>query len=216
MTRQETMSLFYAFPIYGITAEKDSQGRSNYEVVTAMLKAGMKFIQYREKTKSGLARYEECVKLRELTAKYGAAFIIDDFVDLALAVKADGVHIGQDDLPPEVVRELVGEDMVIGLSTHSPQQLQTANQKQNIIDYIGVGPVFPTKTKATAQPVGFSYVEYAAGNSAVPFVAIGGIKDENIFQVWEHGARNFAVVTDITQADDIEHKIQNLINSLKR
>lgn len=216
MTRNEIMKLFHAFPIYGITAEKASLGRNNYQVVTAMLESGIRFIQYREKEKSALERYEECLKLRKLTSQYGAAFIIDDFVDLALAVGADGVHIGQEDLPPEAVRNLVGDHMVIGLSTHSPEQLEAANKLKDIIDYVGVGPVFATPTKKSAVPVGFSYVEYAAKNSAVPFVAIGGIKEENIFEVWEHGGRTFAVVTDITQADNIEQKIQKLSKLTKR
>ncbi|WP_296731257.1 thiamine phosphate synthase [Anaerovibrio sp.] len=216
MTRSETMELFKTFPIYGITAEKASLGRNNYEVVHAMLRAGIRFIQYREKEKAGLDRYEECVKLRGLTREYGAAFIIDDFVDLALAVDADGVHIGQEDLPPAVVRKLVGENMVIGLSTHSPEQLDRANSLKGVIDYVGVGPVFPTMTKASAVPVGFSYVEYAANSSELPFVAIGGIKEENISEVWEHGARNIAVVTDITQSENIEQKIQNLTNNIRK
>ena len=95
MNRQEAMRCFKSFPIYGITAEGMSAGRSNLEVVEAMLQAGIRFVQYREKEKSGLARYNECLQLRELTRKYGAAFLIDDFVDLAMAVDADGVHIGQ-------------------------------------------------------------------------------------------------------------------------
>ncbi|WP_233127425.1 thiamine phosphate synthase [Anaerovibrio sp. JC8] len=210
------MALFKGFPIYGITSEKNSLGRSNYQVVKAMLEAGIRFVQYREKEKSGLARYEECLELRKLTREYGAALIIDDFVDLAMAVEADGIHVGQDDLPVEIVRQLVGKDMVIGLSTHSPTQLEAANKLKDIIDYVGVGPVFATQTKATAEPVGFSYVEYAAKNSSVPFVAIGGIKAQNIFHVWEHGARNMAVVTEITQAEDIEQKIQKLLNIIKR
>ena len=86
MNRQEAMRCFKSFPIYGITAEGMSAGRSNLEVVEAMLQAGIRFVQYREKEKSGLARYNECLQLRELTRKYGAAFLIDDFVDLALAV----------------------------------------------------------------------------------------------------------------------------------
>ena len=156
------------------------------------------------------------MELRRLTREYGAAFIIDDFVDLALAVEADGIHVGQDDLPVEVVRRIVGKDMVIGLSTHNPDQLEAANRLKDVIDYVGVGPVFATQTKATAEPVGFSYVEYAAQNSLVPFVAIGGIKTQNIFHVWEHGAKNMAVVTDITQSDNIEQKIHELVNNIKR
>ena len=154
MNRQEAMECFKAFPIYGITAESMSNGRDNMEVVRAMLEGGIRFIQYREKTKSGLARYEECLRLRELAQSYGAAFIIDDFVDLALAVDADGVHIGQDDLPPAVVRKLLGPDKIIGWSTHGPEQLQEANRLTDILDYVGCGPVFATQTKATAVPVG--------------------------------------------------------------
>ena len=214
MTRDQAMACFTEFPIYGITAEAMSEGRDNITVVTAMLKAGMRFIQYREKNKSGLARYEECLKLRELTSSYGAALIIDDFVDLAMAVKADGVHVGQDDLPPEVVRSMVGDDMVIGLSTHSPSQLESANNQKGIIDYIGVGPVFATQTKASAAPVGFEYVNYALANSMLPFVAIGGIKEGNISQIGDLGVKNVAVVTDITQAPDIQAKILNLTKML--
>lgn len=216
MTRQETMELFKSFPIYGITAEKASLGRSNYQVVKAMLEAGIRFVQYREKEKSALARYTECVELRKLTREYGAAFIIDDFVDLALAVDADGIHVGQDDLPVEIVRQIVGKNMVIGLSTHNSAQLDAANLLKDVIDYVGVGPVFATQTKSTAEPVGFSYVEYAAQKSLVPFVAIGGIKTQNIFHVWEHGARNMAVVTDITQSENIEQKVHELVNNIKR
>jgi len=119
-------------------------------------------------------------------------------------------------LPAEVVRRIVGKDMVIGLSTHNPDQLKAANRLKDVIDYVGVGPVFATQTKATAEPVGFSYVEYAAQNSLVPFVAIGGIKTQNIFHVWEHGAKNMAVVTDITQSDNIEQKVHELVNNIKR
>lgn len=216
MTREEIMKCFKAFPIYGITAEAMSEGRDNITVVTAMLEAGMRFIQYREKTKNGLDRYEECLRLRELTKAYGAALIIDDFVDLAIAVKADGVHIGQEDLPASVVRNLVGDDMVIGLSTHSPQQLEQANALADIVDYVGVGPVFATQTKATAVPVGFEYVNYALGNSRLPFVAIGGINEDNISQIGALGVENVAVVSDITRAGDIQTKIKNLIKMLAK
>ena len=210
MNRQEAMACFKSFPIYGITAEELSGGRSNFEVVEAMLEAGIRFVQYREKTKSGLARYDECRKLRELTRRYQAAFVIDDFVDLALAVDADGVHIGQDDLPPEAVRALLGPDKVIGWSTHEPGELQAANALGNIIDYVGVGPVYATQTKAEALPVGLEYVKYAKKNAALPLVAIGGIKEHNIQLVKEAGAAQVCVVSEITGAEDTRGKIQAL------
>lgn len=210
MNRQEAIKCFTDFPIYGITAEAMSNGRDNMTVVKTMLEAGIRFVQYREKEKSGLARYEECLKLRELTRAYGAAFIIDDFVDLAIAVDADGVHVGQDDLPVQVVRKLLGPDKVIGLSTHSPEQLNKANELSEYIDYVGCGPVYATNTKKTAVPVGLEYIRYAAENARIPFVAIGGIKENNIHEVYAAGAKNVAVVTDITMAVDIEGKIKRL------
>lgn len=210
------MEHFINTPIYTITAESMSNGRDNIEVVGKMLQAGIKFIQYREKEKQGFDRYNECLKLRQMTCEAGAVFIIDDFVDLAMAVDADGVHIGQTDLPPQVVRRLIGDDKIIGLSTHGEAQLQKANELGDIIDYIGVGPVFATQTKKTATPVGFSYVEYAVRNSKYPFVAIGGIKEHNICDVAAHGAKTFAIVSEIVGADDIVAKIKSIENTLKK
>lgn len=209
------MELFINNPIYTITAEAMSNGRDNIEVVGKMLEAGIKFIQYREKEKPALDRYHECLKLVEMTKRAGAVFIIDDFVDLAMAVGADGVHIGQTDLPPQVVRRLIGEDKILGLSTHDENQLQQANALGDIIDYIGVGPVYATQTKKDAVPVGFSYVEYAAQNSKHPFVAIGGIKEHNIRDVAAHGAKTFAIVSEIVGADDIAGKIKSIEKTLK-
>lgn len=210
------MEQFINNPIYTITAEAMSNGRDNIEVVSQMLKAGIKFIQYREKTKPALDRYNECLKLRQMTRDNGAIFIIDDFIDLAMAVDADGVHIGQTDLPAQVVRQLIGNDKIIGLSTHSEEQLQKANMLGDIIDYIGVGPVYATQTKKNAVPVGFSYVEYATKNSKHPFVAIGGIKEHNICDVAAHGAKTFAIVSEIVGADDIVGKINSIKNTLQK
>ena len=209
MSRAETMENFKNTEIYAITAEKMSRGRSNAEVVDQMLAAGIRFLQYREKEKSAREMYEECRVLRQMTRSAGAAFIIDDFVDLALAVDADGVHIGQTDLPPAAVRRLVGPAKVIGLSTHNLEQLQAANAMGNLIDYIGVGPVFPTATKATAA-VGLDYVRQAAHSSLLPYVAIGGIKEHNIGAVAEAGADTVAVVSGIVGAVDIDASIATL------
>lgn len=146
--------------------------------------------------------------MREMARKAGATFIINDYIDLAIAVSADGVHIGQDDLPPAVVRELVGEKMIIGLSTHLPEQAKAA-AKSGVVDYIGVGPVFATQTKKdVCSPVGFSYLEYVARNIALPFVAIGGIKEHNIIKVQSRGARIFALVTELVGTADIPAKVQ--------
>jgi thiamine-phosphate pyrophosphorylase len=124
-----------------------------------------------------------------------------------MMVGADGVHVGQDDLPPEKIRELVGQNMIIGLSTHSPEQAQKA-AALGVVDYIGVGPIYATKTKKdVCQPVGLSYLDYVVKNIDLPFVAIGGIKEHNIKQVRQSGAKIICLVTDIVAAADIGAKV---------
>lgn len=204
------MESFFSTGVYGITAEKISNGRDNIEVVRAMLEGGIKFIQYREKEKDALARYEECLILRDMIKQEGGIFIIDDFVDLALAVNADGVHVGQSDLPVRVVRQLLGPDKIIGLSTHSRAELEKANELQEYIDYIGVGPIFATATKQDATPVGLGYLEYAVEHSSLPLVAIGGIKEGNVEQLLRAGARTVAVVSDIVSDRNIVSKAARL------
>ena len=199
--------------LYGITAEEYSKGRDNIEVVQEMLKAGIEVIQYREKKKNMREQYNECKQIRELTAKANCTFIVNDHVDLALAVDADGIHLGQEDLPVEVVRELVGEKMIIGLSTHGPQQAQKAVEVG--ADYIGVGPIFSTNTKEdVVDPVGLEYLEYVVENIDLPHVAIGGIKEYNIEQVVQKGAQMIAMVTEIVGADNIQKRIKNLRDKL--
>ncbi len=107
--------------LYCLTASEYSLGRTNQEVVKQMLEAGVKLVQYREKEFSKLQKYHECLAIRDLCAQYQACFIVNDDPDIALAVEADGLHLGQDDLPVEVARKIVGGEMLIGLSTHSPQ-----------------------------------------------------------------------------------------------
>ena len=195
--------------IYCLTAEKFSLGRSNLDVVRAMLDSGIKLVQYREKEKKTGLKYQECLEIRKMTRDAGAAFIVNDDIDLAMMVGADGVHIGQEDFPVEVVRKLVGEDMAIGLSTHAPAEALKAVEQG--VDYIGVGPIFRTFTKDdVVDPVGFEYLEYVATNVDIPFVAIGGIKEHNVTDVVRRGARCVALVTEIVGAEDIGGTINAL------
>jgi len=195
--------------IYALTSEPHSLGRSNLAVAKDILAAGVKILQYREKKKKPKAMYEECLALRALTREAGAIFIVNDYLDLALAVQADGVHVGQDDLPLQVVKKIVGSDMIIGLSTHSPEQAQAAVAEG--ADYIGVGPIFTTQTKEdVCAPVGLEYLEYVVKNLDIPFVAIGGIKEHNLSEVVQRGAKTIALVTEIVGAPDINGKIKQL------
>lgn len=200
--------------LYCITAEAYSLGRSNIDVVNQMIAAGVKLIQYREKEKSMREKHGECVQIRKITRAAGVTFIVNDHVDLAMAAEADGIHVGQDDLPVSEIRRLTGGKMAIGLSTHSPAQAKEAVKKG--VDYIGVGPVFKTFTKKdVCDPVGFEYLEYVVNNIDIPFVAIGGIKEDNVFEIIKRGARCVAMVTEIVGAQDIGKKITAIRNKIK-
>lgn len=200
--------------LYCITAEELSMGRSNIEVVKEMIAAGVKIIQYREKDKKMKAKYNECCIIRNMTKEAGVTFIVNDDIDLAMIVQADGVHIGQDDLPIEKVRQLVGKEMIIGISTHCPEEAQQA--AADGADYIGVGPIFKTSTKKdVVDPVGLEYLEYVAKNISIPFVAIGGIKLSNLPEVIKKGAQCVAIITEITMNRDISKRINEIRQVIK-
>ncbi len=195
--------------LYGITAAEYSQGRDNVTVVRAMLQAGIRIIQYREKTAPKREKYRECLLIRDLCREHDACFIVNDDLDIALAVKADGVHLGQHDLPPEAAREIAGEGFLIGLSTHSPEQADAARTRG--VDYIGVGPLYQTFTKVdVGAPVGLGYLDYVVSHSSLPGVAIGGIKRHNVAAVVRHGACCVALVTEIVGAADISARVPEI------
>lgn len=209
MKKSEKMKLFENYNIYCITAEKFSRGRSNIEVVKEMLEAGIKVIQYREKYKTMKEKYNECREIRKLTQQYGALLIVNDHVDLCMMVEADGVHLGQDDWPVKEARRILQDDYIIGVTTHFSHQIQKAYEDG--ADYVGVGPIFQTYTKDNPMPpVGIELIKWATENSKVPFVAIGGIKEHNIKEVLDAGAKCIAMVTEIVRADDIKEKIVSL------
>lgn len=215
MTYRRGLAGLLKADIYGITAEEYSLGRSNIEIVERMIGAGIKVIQYREKEKKARLKYDECLKIRKMTREAGVVFIVNDQADLAMLVEADGVHLGQDDLPPGKVRELVGDEMIIGLSTHSPAQAKAAVELG--VDYIGVGPIFATTTKKdVCDPVGLQYLDYVVNNIELPFVAIGGIKEHNIAEVSRRGAKCIAMVTEIVGAEDIAPKVGAIRDVLGR
>lgn len=183
-----------------------------------MLEAGIKIIQYREKdnpNKYMREKYEECLKIRELTKEHDALFIIDDYADLAIAVEADGVHIGQKDMPIEVVRKIVGYDKIVGLSTTNEKQAEEAIHTS--ADYIGIGPIFSTNTKPDAnEATGIDYLDYVVKNLDVPFVCIGGIKLNNMDLLIEHKAMSLCMLTEIVSSEDIKAKCELLIKKMKR
>ncbi len=209
---------YFQDSIYCTTAEDFSNGLNNVEVVKSMLDAGIKIIQYREKdnpNKYMREKYDECLKIRELTKEYKALFIIDDYADLAIAVEADGVHIGQKDMPIEAVRKIVGYDKIIGLSTTNEKEaIEAVNTSA---DYIGIGPIFPTNTKPDAnKAAGINYLDYVVKNLDIPFVCIGGIKLNNMDILIEHKAMSLCMITEIVSSEDIKSKCELLIKKMKR
>ena len=199
--------------LYCLTGNKFSKGRSIEEVVKAMIAGGAKIIQYREKNISLKQMYEDCLLIRELTKKSDVMFIVNDEITIAQMVNADGIHLGQDDLPLPEVRKIVGEEMILGLSTHSPEQAIEAVELG--ADYIGVGPIYTTQTKENVcDAVGYEYLEWVVENIDLPFVAIGGIKVHNLDNILQRNAQCVAMVTEIIEADNIKKTVKKIIEKL--
>lgn len=184
------------------------------EIVESSLKGGLSLVQYRHKGDNDQEKLAIAQKLKKICHKYHALFIINDRVDLAVAVDADGVHLGQQDLPVTLARQLLGSQKIIGLSTTNPEEMQRAIQAK--VDYIGVGPVYETPTKPGKAAAGFDYVRYAAQNSPIPWFAIGGIDAGNLSQVMEAGASRVAVVRAIMEAEKPAAMTNYLLNQLQK
>lgn len=200
--------------LYAITDQALSLGRDNISVVRELLEEDIKIIQYREKERKMGVMLEECRAIRRLCSEYDATFIVNDHVDIALLVDADGVHVGQDDLPVQQVRSLLGPDKIIGLSTHSPEQARAAISAG--ADYIGVGPIYATNTKKdVCEPVGLEYLKYVVDNHDIPFVAIGGIKPGNIAEVLNAGAHCCAVISAFVGANDIRGAVRKMREAMR-
>ena len=177
------------------------------EVVRAACAGGADVVQLRRKGDEGLAMLRLAERCRAITADAGVLFVVNDRLDVAMAVSADGVHLGQDDLPLEVARRLWPGGMM-GRSTHSLAQAFAAEREG--ADYIGVGPVFATPTKPGRPAVGLPYVREAASHVRIPWFAIGGISGSNVGDVLGAGARRIAVVRAVCDAADVEQAARSL------
>ncbi|MEO0985793.1 MAG: thiamine phosphate synthase [Cyanobacteria bacterium J06639_14] len=184
------------------------------QVVEAALQGGVQILQYREKTAEDCDRIVIARQLRALCENYGALFLVNDRVDLALAVDADGVHLGQTDLPIAVARDLLGSHRIIGRSTTNPEEMTKALSEG--ADYIGVGPVYATPTKPNKAAAGLEYVHYAATHATVPFYAIGGIDRQNLGEVIAAGGDRIAVVRAIMKADDPTTSTRGFLTQLQQ
>jgi thiamine-phosphate pyrophosphorylase len=197
MKKTARTRLFQQVDIYPVTCEQLSQGRSNLEVLEAVIQGGSKIIQLREKEYVKRDLYNLALKFREITTRAGVLLIINDHVDIALAVKADGVHLGQEDLPVQVARKLAPE-LLIGAS-------------------INIGPIFSTTTKErVGRSLGPEAISKIRPQITVPFTVMGGITEANIDQVLARGARRVAMVSTITRAADIAQKVKFLKEKINR
>lgn len=177
--------------------------------LAAALRGGVDLLQLRDKTLTETELIAAARPFREAADEAGALFVLNDRTDLVAACEADGVHVGQDDDPPARARATVGADRIIGLSTHSPQQLAAVPPE---VDYVAVGPVFETPTKPGRAAVGLEYVEHAATQDlGIPWFAIGGVNRETVGQVAAAGATRFVVVRAITEAHDPELAARELL-----
>jgi len=177
------------------------------EVLTAAAEAGAFLFQYRNKTGSMKDAYVEALALRQAAAQAGVLFIVNDRCDLALAVDADGVHLGQGDLPLDLARKMMGRDKLIGISTHNPDQVRKATAGKP--DYLGFGPIFTPGSKQDHDPVvGLEGLRAITGLTSLPVFAIGGIQVDQVGEVMRTGAKGVAVISAILKARDISHAVK--------
>ncbi|HTZ18212.1 MAG TPA: thiamine phosphate synthase [Dissulfurispiraceae bacterium] len=184
-------------PVCAITPVGSGAGILAEEVHIA-LDAGIRWVQFRRKGETRRQLYDEAEEIRELTREYGALFIVNDFADIALAVGADGLHIGQDDLPLREARKLMGSK-IIGVSTHNLKEAVDAEHAG--ADYIGFGPIFQTVTKETGPPKGLESLEEIVHAVTIPVIAIGGINVGNADSVFSAGCDGVAVSSGIFSGD---------------
>ncbi|HTR44800.1 MAG TPA: thiamine phosphate synthase [Thermodesulfovibrionales bacterium] len=186
--------------------------RAPEEITRGALKAGVRWFQYREKKAARGEIFEVALRLRRMTADFGAVLIVNDHADIAVAADADGVHLGQDDLPLGEARKVVG-DRIIGISTHSLEEALEASDKG--ADYVGYGPVFPTKTKDAGEPKGVAMLARVSQSVSIPVVAIGGVSKENLKPVLDAGAAAVAVASAIL-IGDIRGNISSFLGIIGR
>ncbi len=196
-----------------LITDRHSCSLSVVEMAYIALKSGIRWIQYRDKGRSRLEVFRTSLALRELTRDFGACLIINDYADIAVAVGADGVHLGQEDLPTREARKVMGRDRIIGISTHNRDEARRA--ETDGADYIGFGPVFQTGTKDAGPPKGIDDLRDINRSVGIPVVAIGGIDIDNCCPVFESGASAVAAASSILSGD-IHHKAGCLVDTIGR
>lgn len=210
--RAESLRRFEASDIYPVTSAELSAGRSSLQILDALIAGGARIVQLREKNLCKRELYDLALAFRQRTREADVLLVINDHIDIALAVDADAVHLGQDDLPIPAARRLA-PDLLIGSSTHNLQELQQA-QAQGA-DIVNLGPIFSTQTKVHNFHLGLSGLQDLMAHCQVPFSVMGGIKLAQIPDLLKIGARHIAVVTAITQAADPAAATREFVQAMR-
>lgn len=194
------------YSIYLVTDDGCLQGRALIDCVREALEGGVTLVQYRVKTASSAEMYAEALQLKALCDSFNVPLIINDRLDIAMAVGAAGVHLGQDDLPCAAARKILGEDYLIGVSAHNPAEAKAALQSG--ADYLGCGAVFGTATKADVQKLGTEGLAAICKAKGLPVVGIGGVTADNYREVRAAGADGAAIVSGILAQPDIRATVK--------
>lgn len=194
------------YSIYLVTDDGCLQGRPLLECVREALEGGVTLVQYRAKTASNAEMYNEALQLKALCDSFKVPLIINDRLDIAMAVGAAGVHLGQDDLPCAVARKILGVDYIIGVSAHNPAEAKAALQSG--ADYLGCGAVFGTATKADVKKLGTDGLASICREKGLPVVGIGGVTADNYREVRAAGADGAAIVSGILAQPDISATVR--------
>ena len=208
----DTNKLRESLKLYLVTDSDILEGRDFYKCIEDAIKAGVTMVQLREKNVDGKEFLEKAKKLRELTKKHNVSFIINDRVDIAQLVDADGVHVGQSDIDALSVRKLIGEDKIIGVSARSVEEAKVA--KEMGADYLGIGAMFSTSTKLDANDVSFDTLNDMKNAVDLPFVLIGGISLDNVSELKKFNPDGYALVSGILGAEDIEKRVKEWIEKI--
>lgn len=216
MDRAEKIEILKDCGLYVVTSEIHSKGRSDEDILISVAEGGSKVIQLRDKLSSKRRFYEKALRFREISASYRMLLIINDHLDIAIAVGADGVHLGQDDLPAKAARR-ISPDLIIGVSTHNKEEVISAHEDG--ADYINIGPIFRTHTReGHTKFLGIEGLIELKRYARIPFSVMGGIKRHHIPELIKAGAEIIAMVTEITEADDVTtrtREILSLVNECK-
>lgn len=194
------------YSIYLVTDDGCLQGRALLDCVRKALEGGVTLVQYRAKTASSAEMYAEALQLKALCDSFNVPLIINDRLDIAMAVGAAGVHLGQDDLPCAAARKILGEDYIIGVSAHNPADAKAALQSG--ADYLGCGAVFGTATKADVKKLGTDGLAAICKAKGLPVVGIGGVTADNYREVRAAGADGAAIVSGILAQPDIRATVR--------